>query len=136
MKWKKIVVSGIAAGIVILVIGNLIGFLFAVDYTTTPQLWKPMTGNWWYNMIVLDFVEGILYAAVFSILFNSIPGKGWRKGLNYGLILWVVATVPGMLMTYFTMAVPDSIVASWTFGGLISLVIAGSVISIIQNKIK
>jgi hypothetical protein len=81
-------------------------------------------------------VEGILYATVFGILFNSLPGKGWRKGLNYGLILWVIGTVPGMLLTYFTMAVPDSIVASWTFGGLISLAIAGSVIAVVQNKIK
>jgi hypothetical protein len=136
MNWKKGIIAGLVAGVVILIIGNLSGFLFAVDYTKTPELWKPMTGNWLYNMIAIDFVEGIIYGIVFTLIYSGIPGNGWKKGLNYGLIVWLVATVPGMLMTYFTMAVPDMIVVSWTVGGLISLVIAGPVIAIIHDKIK
>jgi len=136
MNWKKGIIAGLVAGIVILIVGMLSGSLLAVDYTKTPELWKPMTGNWWYNIIALDFLEGILYGIVFTLLYNGIPGKGWRKGLNYGLILWVIATVPGMLMTYLTMTVPDTIVASWTFGGLITLVIVGPVIAVVHDRLK
>jgi len=136
MMWKKGIIAGIAAGVVVLAIGMLLGSLLGAEYTATPQLWKPMTGNWWYYMIVIDLVEGIIYGLVFGIVMNGIPGNGWKKGLNYGLILWLVGTVPGMLMTYSTMAVPDMIVASWLFGGLISLAIAGPVIAVIYNKLK
>lgn len=136
INWKKGITAGIVAGIVILIVGLALGYLLPVDYTSTPQLWKPMTGDWWYNMAAIDIVEGIIYAVVFTLLFDSIPGKGWKKGLNYGLILWVVATIPGMLMTYFTMTVPDSIVASWVIGDLITLAIAGITISTVYNKIK
>lgn len=136
MMWKKGIIAGIVTGVVIFVIGMVMGILLGVDYTKTPQLWKPMTGNWTYYMIVVDIIEGIIYGLVFGIVMNSVPGNGWKKGLNYGLILWLVATAPGMMMTYFTMAVPDMIVASWLFGGLISLVIAGPLIAIIYNKLK
>jgi hypothetical protein len=136
MNWKKVIISGLVAGVVILVVGMLTGSLFSVDYSKTPELWKEMTGNWYYQMWAVDFVEGIIYAMVFTVLYNSIPGKGWKKGLNYGIILWLVGTVPGMMLTYLTMAVPDMIVASWTFGGLISLVIAGSAMALVHDKIK
>jgi len=136
MKWKKVIAAGIAAGIVILLVGNLTGFLFYSDYSATPQLWKSMTGNWYYNMVILDIFEGMLYAMVFSLFYSSIPGRGWRKGVNFGFVLWLIATVPGMLMTYFTMAVPDSIVMSWLFGGLVSLLIAGPVIAVVHDRIK
>jgi hypothetical protein len=136
MNWKKGIISGIAAGVVILIVGMASGFLFSADYSSTPQLWKPMTGDWWYYMIALDLLEGILYGIVFTMLYNGIPGKGWRKGLNYGIILWVVATIPGMLMTYLTMTVPDTIVVAWTFGGLIALILAGPAIAVVHDKIK
>jgi len=136
MNWKKGIIAGLAAGVVILAVGMLSGSMLGAQYTATPQLWKPMTGNWWYDMIVVDLIEGIIYGLVFTVVYNGIPGNGWKKGLNYGLILWLVATVPGMMMTYSTMAVPDMIVASWLFGGLISFLIAGPVIAILYDKLK
>ncbi|MCS4541620.1 MAG: hypothetical protein HY929_04770 [Euryarchaeota archaeon] len=136
INWKKGIIAGIAAGVVFLVVGMVSGFIFSPEYAATPQLWKPMTGAWWYQIIALNFLEGILYGLIFSVLYNGIPGKGWKRGLNFGLILWLVATVPGMSMTYLTMAVPNTIVLSWTIGGLISLVIAGPVITVVYEKIK
>jgi hypothetical protein len=136
MNWKGGIVSGIAAGTVILLVGMLSGSMLSAEYVKTVQLWKPMTGSWWYFMIVIDIIEGILYAMVFSMVSGGIPGEGWKKGLNYGIILWLVSTVPGMLMTYSTMAVPDVLVASWLFGGLLSLIVSGILIAAIQNKIK
>ena len=136
MNFKKGIIAGLIAGIVILIVGMTSGYLFGTDYEKTPELWKHMTGNWYYTMIAVDFIEGILYGLVFTVVYTGIPGNGWKKGLNYGLILWIVATIPGMLMTYITMTVPDMIVASWLFGGLISLVIAGPAIAIVHDKLK
>jgi len=135
MNYKKVLISGLAAGFVILAVEFFLGYALSADYTTTPQIWKPMTEMWYYQIFALYFIEGIIYAAAFSVLQNSIPGKGWKKGQNFGLLVWIVATVPGMLMTYFTMAVPDAIVLSWLLGGLISIVFAGIVISLVQNRL-
>jgi len=136
MNWKKGIIAGIVAGIIILVVGMISGSLFGADYESTPQLWKPMDNNWYYQMIAVDFIEGLLFGLVFSCIYNGIPGKGWKKGLNYGLILFFVGTVPGMLMTYISMAVPDTIVASWVIGGFISLVIAGLAMALVHDKLK
>jgi hypothetical protein len=139
MDIKKVIISGLVAGLailMILIVGMVSGIISSPNYTSTPTLWKEMTGNWWYQITAWDFIEGILYAAVFSILFNGIPGSGWRKGLNYGIILWLVATVPAMALIYLTMTVPDTIVVSWLISGLVSLAIAGITISIVYEKIK
>jgi len=135
MNYKKILISGLVAGFVILAVEFFLGYVLSADYAATPQIWKPMTSSWYYQIFALDFIEGIIYAAAFSVVHSSIPGKGWRKGQNFGLLVWIVATIPGMLMTYFTMAVPDSIILSWTLGGLISIVFAGIAISLVQNRL-
>jgi hypothetical protein len=133
---KKGVIVGIIYAIIAFIINFISGFILASDYTTTPQLWKPMTDLWYYQIIALNLIEGIIFGLIFSVLYNGIPGKGWKRGFNFGLLLWFVGTVPGMLMTYFTMAVPDSIVLSWTIGGLITLLIGGSILAVVYDKIK
>ena len=110
--------------------------LFSVDYTATPELWKPMTRAWWYQIVVLDVVEWLIYAWVFSLFYKSIPGKGWRRGFNFGFILWLIGTLPGMAMTYLSMADPTSIVLSWAIGGLITCLIAGPVVAVVFDKVK
>jgi hypothetical protein len=45
--------------------------------------------------------DGILFGIAFALLFYSLPGAGWLKGLIYGAILWLVVliliAVTGML---------------------------------------
>ncbi len=143
---KKICLAGFAGGIIALVVGMLSGMLFKVDYTqvhplvpsecTADCLWKPMTRAWWYQMFVLNIIEWLLYAWMFSLFYKSIPGKKWKRGLNFGFLVWLIGTLPGMAMTYLSMAVPTSIVLSWTIGGLFTTMIPGPVLAVVFDKVK
>jgi hypothetical protein len=70
------------------------------------------------------------------VLYSGIPGKNISKGLNFAVILWLVGTVPGMAITYLSMAVPNLIIASWVFGGLINLLVMGAVLAFVYERVK
>lgn len=76
------------------------------------------------------------YGLVYSVLYSGIPGKNICKGLNFAVILWLVGTVPGMAITYVSMAVPNPIIASWVFRGLINLLVMGAVLAFVYERVK
>jgi len=84
----------------------------------------------------LTIVEGILYGLVYSVIYSGIPGKNISKGLNFAVLLWLVGTVPGMAITYLSIAVPNPIIALWVFGGLINLLVMGAVLAFMYERVK
>jgi uncharacterized membrane protein YagU involved in acid resistance len=129
INYNKVLIAGIVAGIVLVIVGFALGYLTASMYASTPQLWKPMSGDWTYTMIIFDIVIGVILAFVYSIVKDGVPKKGITKGLYYGMLVWLVGTIPGMIMTYSTMAVPTALVLAWTIGGLVQYTLMGATIS-------
>lgn len=143
MDIKKGVVAGLLAGIAMVVADMAVwgvtqGYLMPL-YQASAALWKPMEPlsawlAWYLSHLVAD---GILFGLVYSVLYDGIPGKNnLNRGLNYGVILWLVGIVPGMAITYLMMAVPTPIIASWLFGGLIDMLVMGAVLAIVYERIK
>jgi hypothetical protein len=142
MDIKKGLVAGFLAGIAMVaadmaVWGATQGYLMPL-YQASSALWKPMEplGAWLAQMWAATIADGILFGIVYSTLYNGIPGTNINKGLNYGVILWLVGTVPGMAVTYLMMAVPTPIVASWLFGGLIDVLVMGAVLAYVYERMK
>jgi hypothetical protein len=142
MNAKKGVVAGFSAGIAMVLSGILVwgmtqGYLMP-EYEASAALWKPMEplSTWLAQVWTMTVLEGILYGLVYSVFYNGIPGKNINKGLNFAVILWLVGTVPGMAMTYLSMAVPNPIIISWVFGGLINLLVMGAVLAIVYERVK
>ena len=135
MDWKKIISSGIAFGIIMYVIGSIFGFLTGDMYTLTPALWKDMTGNWMYYMIVFDVIVGIILATIYSFLRKAVPGTGAMKGAIFGFMIWLVGSVTGLGMTYMTMAVSTTLIGAWAFSGLLYYLIGGAALEMIYAKV-
>ncbi len=142
MNLKKGVVAGFLAGIAMVIADMLVwgatqGYLMPL-YTASAAVWKPMEplGTWlaWYLSLLV--AEGILFGLVYSALYDGLPGKNINRGLNYGVIIWLVGTVPGMAATYLMMAVPTPIVASWLFGGLLDVLVMGAVLAVVYERMK
>ncbi len=140
MNVKKGVMAGFFAGIAMVLSGIVVwgitqGYLMPF-YDTSAAVWKPMEplNIWLAQMWALTIGEGILYGLVYSVLYGGILGKNVNKGLKFAMILWLVGTVPGMAITYLSMAVPTPIVASWLFGGLINLLVMGAVLAIVYER--
>lgn len=135
---RKLIESGIIVGIVFLVLNFLIGIATGSMYTKPEllHLWKPMTGSWWLWMAISDIIVGIIFAGIYGVVKDSIKCEGIRKGICFGTGVWLIGTLPGMAMTYLTMAVPTSLVAVWAITGFIVYVIGGIVLSIIYEKFE
>jgi len=142
MDIKKGVVAGLLAGIAMVIAdmavwGATQGYLMPL-YQASAAVWKPMEpmSAWLARYLSLLVAEGILFGLVYSVLYNGIPGTKINKGLNYGVILWLVGIVPGMAITYLMMAVPTPIIASWLFGGLIDMLVLGAVLAYVYERVK
>src|SRR3989344_5706028 len=117
---------GILVWVILFVLGSVEGWLSGGLYTASdPALWKTMAGNWWIYMLVYNLIIGLLFVLVYGIFYNSIPDKGAARGLQYGFWIWLIGTVPGLLMTLLMMAVPDELVVLWLITGLFNYFIVG-----------
>nr|QNO54269.1 hypothetical protein FGBIHFOD_00009 [Methanosarcinales archaeon ANME-1 ERB7] len=136
MEWKKGVISGIIAGIVMLLIGlvfMMIPFTPGVTqwYSVTfPEMSSPMAMSIMMAGIVLI---GIFMGLVYSVINSAIPGEGARKGVNYGFMVWLLAGLmwPIMMMGF----APAYMWITELINGFITYSIAGAVIAIIYKKL-
>jgi hypothetical protein len=136
MKNFKVGLTGLLAGVVLFVLGNLGYFATKGFYIqTAPGLWKamPMPG-WLIQLFLWNLVTGILFAMMFQLVKTALPRGRVASGFVYGLLLWLVGTTPGMISTYLTIAMPTALVLTWWIQGLVSNVIIGWVIAgILRN---
>ena len=134
MEWKKGVISGIIAGIVMLIIGSAFMMIPGVTewYTVTfPEIMvSPMAMS---IMTVGVVLIGIFMGLIYSVINSAIPGEGARKGLNYGIMVWLLAglTWPIMMVGF----APAYLWIAELINGLITYSIAGAVLAIIYGKL-
>ena len=133
MEWKKGVISGIVAGIVMLIIGSAFMMIPGVTewYTVTfPEMMAPTAMS---IMTVGVVLGGIIMGLVYSVINSAIPGEGARKGVNYGIMVWLLAglTWPIMIMGF----APAYLWIAGMINGLITYSIAGALLTIIYGKL-
>lgn len=133
MEWKKGVISGIMAGIVMLIIGSAFMMIPGVTEWYTEKFPDMVETTAMSIMMVGVVLIGIFMGLVYSVINSAIPGEGARKGLNYGIMVWLLAGLmwPIMIMGF----APAYLWIGELINGLITYSIAGAVISIIYGKL-
>jgi len=130
----KIFQTGIILGFILFVLGAVEGWLSGSLYVSSePALWKEMTGNWWLWALVSDLIMGLIFTLVYGIFYQAIPDFGAGKGIQYGFWIWVVGTVPGLIMTFLTMAVPTELVVLWLVTGLLNYLVLGVILGLMYQ---
>lgn len=140
---KKAVLWGIVVLVIDMVVGNvlymnpLVSGVFA-QYEGHPST-KPMEafgglGNW----LALTMVFGIVLVTVFIILyltlFEALPGRGWQKGLFYGLMLGVIKAVPEAFNQWMLFEYPTILIVLQLINTLVGLAIFGVVLAAIFER--
>ena len=142
MNWKNIGISLVAAGIVGLIVSQIVYALLATACPAIVEeyksgLFRPWNDPLMSYVFVHPFVVGFLMAVVFDCVRSSFKQEAfWKKGLFFGFLVWLVSTVPGMLMTLSSFNVSYQLVSIWTVNGLVNLIVAGIVISWVYHKWK
>ena len=127
---KKIIWPGIIAGVAILVLGMLVSYVFmlfpsvSADYNNTNIMrqWQDPLMTLFF---IYPFVFGIILAWGWNRSKSLFKGSAWKRGSNFGLAVWLIATIPGMFITYTSMPYSFMTIISWTVVGLINLIAAG-----------
>lgn len=90
----------------------------------------PPPASFYLYSILFGIVGGILVAMVYGVVKNSIPGKTVaKKGLNYGLLVFLVGGVSGFLMLLLLINLPAALLLWWAFESLIVYLIGGMIIA-------
>ncbi len=133
---KGIALSAILFVIVSQVV-NTAGAIATMGYYTDPAyfpLWSkvmmpgagPPGPEFFALGILFSLATGLIFASSYSLLKASVPGAGIRKGLNFGLLLFLIAGVPFTLTTYLLLAVPPALLFSWAVEALITYAAGGA----------
>ena len=132
---KKVVISGLAAGLVMLVLGwfvmmPLMEMIFPGLMSEYENgVFRPLNDPLMSYMFIHPFVIGLVMAYVFQV-FKPFPKKKFvGRGIHYGFMFWLLVTVPGMLVTLSSFVVSVDMVLSWTVEFLIEMPIAGIIIA-------
>ena len=136
--WKIIV-----AAIVFMIISQVIHTIEAqitMDYYTDPtylSVWskimmgeKGLAPEFMYYSLTFAFITGLLFTGVYTVVAKNIPGKTLvKKGLIYGLLIWLVGGIPGYLAMVLLINLPVDLIAYWAVTGLIINLLSGVVIA-------
>jgi len=136
MKTKKILLCGVMTGVLFLIFDMLIGISTSPIFSPYSDLpiWKTppniLAG------LVFDLINGFILVLVYGIIYKGIPGFGWKKGLNYGVIVGLFRVV---MMSYSIIVmynVPLVLVIAGLIAGFMEIVILCIILAVIYEKLK
>jgi len=145
MNWKKIILSGLIAGLAAFLVGNILymnPFVAGAYADQGNTCSKSMDlfgglGNWLLLMFAGGFVSTIFVAVLYSYTETGIKLKPvWKKGLLFGFLLWLVSTLSTSYDTWLLHSYPDMLIIIETFNGLIGGLVTGVVLAIAYERIK
>lgn len=136
MKVLRGFLSGVAFGIIGEIFGWVVyGVLFMKWTAEAHQVFRPMDSlHMRIGMPLADIFTGLMVALAYAILYKGIPCTGIRKGLIFGLILWLITRFAGELFFYVMSPIPFMLVIAGWLHGLIAGAIGGIAIAAIYGK--
>ena len=137
MTLKRTFMAGIIGAVIAFLFTFLTdGYLFSWVYSIMPgaTMWKEMTGLWYVWAIIITLVVHIIFAFVYAILQESIPGIRLSKGVAFGIIFWLLSILPYSLSVLITLKMHSIIPVYWLITGLIKYILVGLVFAFILTE--
>ena len=87
--------------------------------------------------IIIDLAYGFILAALFLLLYSSLPGEtGIVKGLSFGLVVWFFRVVMSVASQWMMYKVPGKTLLYTLLAGLGEMLILGILYGLTLNPIK
>jgi len=128
---KKIIISGLTAGVILLIL-SILGLYATIWFfpTVAAQYYNPSFDNQSGRYMLYyahPFVIGLALAWFWDRFKGALKGSFLTRGIEFGLIYALVAIFPSMWLTYSALSVSLPMVATWLTFGLLQGLIAGLV---------
>jgi hypothetical protein len=123
MQLKKIIIPGIAAGIVMFIVTMAISAIMqalfqynVLELAGMRTINDPIMILFFLYPFVLAFAMAIAY----SSLQKSFDGSLANKGIKFGLLVWIIAGIPSAFLVFSSMSYP----LGFTLNSIISTLLA------------
>ena len=93
-------------------------------------------GNWIILTMVFGIFLMIIWIFLYKLFYSSLPGKGWIKGLYFGIIIGFIKSVPEAFNQWMVIDYPTPLILVQLFNTFISLVIFGALLGFFFSKFK
>ena len=132
---RKTILPGLLVGLVMLVVGLAVGQLLnaifpqlVAEYNNSAVI-RPWSDPAMSLYFIEPFVTGLILAWIWGVTRHLFKGENIvSKGTNFGLVYWL-ATVPGMIMSFASFQLSLLIVVSWSVTLLVQALFAGWVLA-------
>lgn len=123
MNWKRFLWASL---VIFVVTEGLDYFIDTVilmgDYKKLNGLLRPDVMSTVWPM----FAVGLLVAFMFTYIFvKGREGKGIQEGVRFGIIIWLLVTVPAGLGAWMLFPIPMALIVKWILYGLLTTLIGG-----------
>ena len=87
------------------------------------------------QFMIGSYLLTVVLAFVYALINKGVTGKNrFIKGIIFGVIVWAVGMLPGMLATHSFMTVASTVVVYWTIVGFVELSVKGLIIAAIYGE--
>lgn len=122
--------KGLVAGVANLIIG--MGLTFGLE-TLLPSLakeYQTVLFRSWNDPLMMaffayPFIAGIVLAYLWTFLEKNFTGDSIRKAFQFARVYFIVATIPGMFITYTSFKISLLMVLVWALVGFVEAFVAG-----------
>jgi len=131
MNSKRFLVASLVVFVAMQAMGFVVETLILMStYEALKHLWRPdMMDKMW-----IWYVTGLLVAFLFTYIFiQGREGKGLMEGVRYGIIMWLLMSVPMSHAFYAVIAIPYSLCLAWCASGLIQFLVVGILVAAIYK---
>ncbi len=137
MHVKRLIVAGITASVLFLVLDMMLGAIggliaanvFGVPFEQPPGIEAKIKFG-----LLFELINSFMLALIYAVIYRCLPGRGWQKGISYGLIVWGLRVVMWAFSTFMMTGMPPALIAVTVVTGLIEVLILGVVIAAIYRN--
>jgi hypothetical protein len=131
---KKILFPGLIAGVAMLVVGFVVSWLFGLIPSVAAEmknaaLFRPFSDPRMMLYFVYPFLLGIILAWAWYKSKVLFKGSAIARGVNFGMSYGILATIPGMLITWSSFAISGITVIGWLVSGFANAIVAGLILT-------
>ncbi|HLC79800.1 MAG TPA: hypothetical protein VJG83_05270 [archaeon] len=140
LKVLAVILSGIAFALVATLIGFALYLLWSfvlpnVDGFYMTQAFRPFDHPLTIGLFLLPFIEGFIFAAFYSIFERLIAVRGaFAKGSTYGLYLFILTSVPWLVLIYSLFDISVILFVMWTLESLVRYYLGCGVLAVVYEK--
>jgi len=128
----KTLKAGIAAGVAMLIVYfvvNMIVMAVAPYDVLSLGGMRSATDPLMMLFFLHPFVLGLVFAHAYGYVGKSLKGRPVEKGREYGILMWLVYTVPSAFVVLTSMNYPTVFVIQQVAGGWVMMLFGGMVIA-------